>query len=345
MKQSSGWKSIGENSVISISNFSFLIFIMISSACLQSTPSSDVQKMESKEVVYIALGSNETVAIIGMSDFNLIGSIPIKGKPEGVAIDPKSGRLYVGAMKGRSIKVVDTVTNEVVGEVHTGMGTHHLSLSPDGRTLYAVAMNDELLIIDTKENQISKRIYTAPTLYDVKVSPDGNTLYTSNKGHDIESPDIVMIIEPKTGDIKNVTVGREPSHMALTHDGSRLFVANAFSSTISDINTSSRTVVREIQVGGDPHGMAVTPDDGYLIVALRGETRVVKIDIESGEVISILDAGPNPANIALSPDGRVLFVNLWGTYQTLVFEAETGRLLKEIEMPDLPHEIAFKVVR
>jgi YVTN family beta-propeller protein len=325
--------------------FSFLIFFMVFSGCLQVTPSSDVQEVDFKDVAYIAMGGNETVAIIDMRDFNLIGSIPVKGKPEGVAIDPNGDRLYVGAMHGKSITVVDTLTNERMEQIPTGIGTHHLSLSPDGRTLYAVAMNDELLVIDTKENRISKRIYTAPTLYDVKVSPDGNTLYTSNKGLDIENPDIVMIIDLKTGDINNVTVGREPSHMALTHDGSRLFVANAFSSTISVINTSSRTVVGEIQVGGDPHGMAVKPDDGYLIAALRGETRVVKIDIESGEVVSFIEAGPNPANIALSPEGRVLFVNLWGTYQTLVFEAETGRLLKEIEMPDLPHEIVFKVVR
>jgi YVTN family beta-propeller protein len=301
--------------------------------------------METQEAAYIALGSNETVAIIDMKDFNLIGSIPVKGKPEGVVIDPNSGKLYVGAMKGESITVVDTGTNEVVGRILTETGTHHLSLSPDGITLYAVAINDELLVIDTKENRISKRIYTTPSLYDVKVSPDGKTLYTSNKGLDIENPDIVMIIDPKTGDVKNVTVGLEPSHMSLTHDGSRLFVANAFSSSISVINTFSGEVVGEIQVGDDPHGMAVNPDDRHLIAALRGETRVVKIDIESGEVISILEAGANPATIALSPDGRVLFVNLWGTYQTRVFEAETGRLLKEIDMPDLPHEIAFKVVR
>jgi YVTN family beta-propeller protein len=343
MKQTSGWRSFGENNVITIRYFTLLIVVMLSSACLQTTPSSDVEV--SKEVAYIAMGSNETVAIIDMKDFNLIGSIPIKGKPEGVAINPNDGRLYVGAMHGESITVVDTVTNEVVEKILTETGTHHLSISPDGRILYAVAMNDELLVIDTKENQISKRIYTAPTLYDIKVSPDGKTLYTSNKGLDIENPDIVMIIDPKTGHVKNVTVGLEPSHMSLTHDGSRLFVANAFSHSISVFNTSSRMVVQEIQVGEDPHGMAVSHDDKYLLVAQRGDTRVVKIDIESGEVISFLEAGPNPANIAISPDGRVLFVNLWGTYKTRVFEAETGRLLNGIDMPDFPHEIAFKVVR
>jgi hypothetical protein len=69
---------------------------------------------------------------------------------------------------------------------------------------------------------------------------------------------------------------------------------------------------------------------------------VVKIDIEPEKVISFLEAGPNPANIAFSPDRKVLFVNLWGIYQTLVFEAETGRFLQEIDMPNIPHEIAFR---
>src|SRR3990172_12543558 len=101
--------------------------------------------------------------------------------------------------------------------------------------------------------------------------------------------------------------------------------------------------MREVGVGFDPHGMAVTPDDRFLLVAIRGGDSVLKVNISSGEIVSSLNVGPNPANIALTPDGRLLFVNLWGTVETLVFEAETGVLLKKIDMPELPHEIVFKV--
>jgi hypothetical protein len=40
--------------------FSFLIFFMVFSGCLQVTPSSDVQEVDFKDVAYIAMGGNES---------------------------------------------------------------------------------------------------------------------------------------------------------------------------------------------------------------------------------------------------------------------------------------------
>ena len=53
--------------------------------------------------------------------------------------------------------------------------------------------------------------------------------------------------------------------MAVTPDGSKVYVANAFSSTVSVIATATNTVTATIPVG-DPAGMAVTPDGSKVYV-------------------------------------------------------------------------------
>jgi YVTN family beta-propeller protein len=57
-----------------------------------------------------------------------------------------------------------------------------------------------------------------------------------------------------------IAVGSHPVGVAVTPDGSKVYVANRGSRTVSAIATAPNTVVATIDVGLAPFGIAVTPD-------------------------------------------------------------------------------------
>ena len=58
-----------------------------------------------------------------------------------------------------------------------------------------------------------------------------------------------------------------PEGVAVSPDGSRVYVANAGSSTVSVIDTATNTVTATIAVGLWRYGVAVTPDGSKVYVA------------------------------------------------------------------------------
>jgi YVTN family beta-propeller protein len=59
--------------------------------------------------------------------------------------------------------------------------------------------------------------------------------------------------------VATVPVGIHPVGVAITPDGTHVYVANAFSDTVSVIATATNTVVATVPVGRDPFGVAITP--------------------------------------------------------------------------------------
>ena len=65
-----------------------------------------------------------------------------------------------------------------------------------------------------------------------------------------------------------IRVGAAPQLVALSPNGAHLYVTNALSSTVSVIETSTRTVIRSpITYGVLPCGVAVTPNGARVYVS------------------------------------------------------------------------------
>ncbi|HEU0202512.1 MAG TPA: hypothetical protein VFR86_19035, partial [Burkholderiaceae bacterium] len=54
-----------------------------------------------------------------------------------------------------------------------------------------------------------------------------------------------------------IRVGQRPWNMALTADGSKLYVANGRSNSVSVIDTTKKAVIKEVPVGEMPWGVLI----------------------------------------------------------------------------------------
>jgi YVTN family beta-propeller protein len=111
-----------------------------------------------------------------------------------------------------------------------------------------------------------------------------------------------------------IPVGTHPFGVAVTPDGSKVYVANQNDGTVSVIATATNTVVGSpITVGTLPFGVAVTPDGSKVYVANFASNTVSVIDTATNTVVgSPLTGGFFPFGVAVTPDGGKVYVTKAG---------------------------------
>ena len=108
-----------------------------------------------------------------------------------------------------------------------------------------------------------------------------------------------------------IPVGDGPSAIAITPDGTRAYVVNSNSDSVSviDLATNS-TVGAPIPVGDGPSAIAITPDGTRAYLAIRNTNRVSMIDTRTNTVVGPpVGVGSLPQGIAITPNGTRVYVS------------------------------------
>lgn len=175
----------------------------------------------------------------------------------------------------------------------------------------ALSRDNAIVAVDLARRGIAYEIPVGNAPYgSVRV---GNTLYVTNwAGRPVsggapsaDSSGTVIRVSARTGaassgtvsivdlmtrrDVAQIDVGLHPSAIVASPDGSRVFVANSASDSISIVDTRSRTVVKTVVLdgsssfGASPTALAVDASGG-LWVAESGSNRVVLLD-HAGRIV------------------------------------------------------------
>jgi YVTN family beta-propeller protein len=113
-----------------------------------------------------------------------------------------------------------------------------------------------------------------------------------------------------------ITVGVHPGGIAITPDGSKVYVANfggGSAGWVSVISTASNTVTKSITSPFlDPNLIAITPDGTKAYVSDFSSYFVRVIDTSTDTVTASAPAGLEPQGVAVTPDGKhVYFANAY----------------------------------
>jgi YVTN family beta-propeller protein len=174
-----------------------------------------------------------------------------------------------------------------------------VAVSPDGSKAYVTntGSNDVSVIAVASNTKVATIPVVGALFAGVAVSPDGKTLYVGNETT-IEGPFVfhennLLFIDTATNTsltAVNLEVGLQTATgIAVTPDGSKVYVAISSTDNVFAIDTKTPSVVATIPVSLEPQGVAVTPDGSKVYVAnqLTGlETTVVG-------VVSVIDTATN----------------------------------------------------
>jgi YVTN family beta-propeller protein len=222
-----------------------------------------------------------------------------------------------------------------------------MALAPDGGRLFVtLSRNNTLGIVELPEGRL-EQIPVGMAPYSVVLGP-GNKAYVTNwagrkpmPGEAVaNSSGSKVLIDPKTGiassgtvsvvdlaarkEIRQIEVGLHPSGMALNSSGSRLFVANANSDSVSVIDTATDAVLETISVlpessrpfGSAPNALALSADDSTLYVANGTDNALCVVELSASRparVRGYIPTGWYPSKVILdSRTGCLVVANTKG---------------------------------
>jgi len=123
-----------------------------------------------------------------------------------------------------------------------------------------------------------------------------------------------------------ITVGGQPNRMIFNGAGTRMFVANGSSDSVSIIDTATDQVIEEIRTtaparfyatiggfkGANPNSLALSPDERTLYVTNGGTNSVAVVSLgpepAPSEVVGLIPTAWYPHSVSVSTNGRRLFV-------------------------------------
>ena len=191
-------------------------------------------------------------------------------------------------------------------------------------------------VIDTVTNTVIATIPVGLSPFGVVVSLDGSKVYFTHVGG-------VSVIDTVTNTvIATIPVGLSSSccgGVAVTPDGSKVYVVNTNASNVSVIDAATNTVIGSpIPVQLDPRGVAVAPDGSKVYVGdeipFVGGT-VSVIDTVTNTVIATIPVGLIPEGVAVTPDGSKVYVTSIETNTVSVVDTATNTVSATIHIPPL----------
>lgn len=108
--------------------------------------------------------------------------------------------------------------------------------------------------------------------------------------------------------IATIPVGRNPASVAITPDGSRAYVTNEGTRTLSVIDTATNTVATTVPVGAAT-GVVITPDGARAYARNNGGDGVSVIDTATNTVAATIPLpwSGSSASIAIAPNGAHVY--------------------------------------
>ncbi|MES2113186.1 MAG: beta-propeller fold lactonase family protein [Bacteroidota bacterium] len=149
----------------------------------------------------------------------------------------------------------------------------------------------------------------------------------------------VWLVDIRTNEkITKIRLGNGPAGVAVSPDGSRVYVTNEYSQNLSVVNTATQTVLATINVGTNPRGVCVSPDGSRVYVANYASNDVSVINTSINANIATIAVGRSPQGIAVSPDGTRLYVANSSTMSNSISVINTAdnTILSTIEIGNLP---------
>lgn len=212
---------------------------------------------------------------------------PHRDHPNALALAADGAKLYVALEgvedePGSALAVVDTVRGVATKRLRVGSSPAAITLHPGGR--FAVVANrfsNFASVLDTRTDEIVAAIPVPYYTVAVAFTPDGRRAYLANRWKDS-----VLRWDLDVGDAFRVTrasyaglpedapmgipVGDNPRDLAMSPDGSLLYVASLTNLTVSILDTRTDVEVKRVALNSPPGGLVATGSRVFVTHTGRG---------------------------------------------------------------------------
>ena len=203
---------------------------------------------------------------INLATKKIDGVYPVGSVPKVIKISPDNKYLLVSNWCSYTVTVISVASGKTVTSIKIGRYPRGIAITKDSRYAYVAEMGgSNIHRIDlTDFSKVLIPIGSNPRA--VVLSPDETKLYvTMNVSGKVQAWDLVA-----GKSIKSVKTGLAARSLAISSDGSALFVVNFNSDTVSKVRTSDMKILQTVKVCNEPIGVTYDSSTNRTWVACYG---------------------------------------------------------------------------
>src|SRR5438132_11976038 len=273
--------------------------------------------------------------------------------------------------------LIGSALNLALGQILIVGNDEKLGWDESGKQITREPGHDTLSVIDiskpdmpqiTSTISLTNSIAGPPT--NLAVSPSGEIALVANSlepvtqgwAHRLDPDNKVFLVDLKASPPKiigTITVGKQPSGLAISPKGDLALVANRADGTISVLSIRGKDVlvVDTVTVGTGADmvsAVAITPDGKRALAAKAAANKIALLSINGGKVTydkRDLPTGIFPYNVAVAPNGKIAIAVNNGagggsdgnvdTASVIDLEADPVRVIDHVVVGDAPEGFAI----
>ena len=291
---------------------------------------ADFAQAQEGPLIYVPnLGSNDVSVIDTPTNTVAPTAIPFSQGPLAAAVRSDQSLVYVTNIGDNTVSVVDTSSNTVIATVAVALALRSsrsvlitpaptwptkaattLPSSTPRPTRWSPPSRSAAAYRPSGQPRRHARLCDQPVFqhcfrhqrgnkYGGRHHPGGcwssrvkgHSRRHSRLCHQVEPATFLVISTATNTVVATIPVGLDPRVVTFTPDGTRAYVANFGSNTVSVIDTATNTVVGTIPVGIQPTGVVITPDGTAAYVTNTVDNTVSIINIATNTIVSTLPVG------------------------------------------------------
>lgn len=265
-----------------------------------------------------------------MSSLRLEREVAVSPRPKSVEYSPDGRFVLAAALSGPGVDLIDAASGLWAGRAEppapwaAAQGFVEMAFPPGRDELWVSQMyTDRIHVFSLEDYSWKRAIHSGGSFPKVLLAhPDGRVFVS----HWLSWT--VCALDAETGTVVGTMRARNtPRGLALSADGSRLYVANFGDGTIEEFDTASYRRTRTLfdgsgglPAGGNKRHLVLDPDRNRLYASDMGRGSVFVLDLSSYRLLAEIPVGQKTNTIKLSPDGSLLYVSTRGPNNAVDYE-------------------------
>jgi YVTN family beta-propeller protein len=211
---------------------------------------------------YVANQGSQNISVFDVATGSPIATFPVTGDPLPVAISLDGSTLFVTTNANR-LYSLNSTTGAVLDSLSLPATSHHLFVHPNDSLLY-VATRDagSVLEVRWRTMTVTRTFTIGAQALGMEMAPDRSELYVTSG-----STTSLYIVNLATGAVSSTPVGAGASTIALSADGSLIYVGQLFAGSLWVLNRTTRAHVKTITTGGTVRELILDAPRNRIIVA------------------------------------------------------------------------------
>ena len=198
---------------------------------------------------------------------NVIDALyPVGAVPKVVKVTPDNKYILVSNWCSYTVTVISVETQKTIKSIKIGRYPRGISISSDSKYAYVAEMGGNRIHRINLEDFNVSYIPIGSNPRAISLSADDTKLYATLN---ISGKVIAWDLQTNKA-IKTVATGKSARSLAISSDGSALFVVNFGSGTLSKVRTSDMKVIQNIKVCPEPIGVTYDSSTSRTWVACYG---------------------------------------------------------------------------